>query len=95
MTYETPISDARRAKRLAARGWWGMPCWNALSHDQQRRLIEVGNLEILSEPEGDGCTRSAEIAIETQDDEAPGLRFYCRPCGIAYLTGPGSADDEQ
>ena len=30
----------------AARGWYGLACWNALSHEQQRLLIEVGVLPI-------------------------------------------------
>lgn len=70
----------------AVRGWWHMPCWNALSADQQTRLIEHGNLEFGYQPEGDGCQRGAEVAIETQWDAAPGPRFYCLPCAVAALT---------
>lgn len=70
----------------AARGLYGLSCWNALSAAQQERLIKVGNLEIFSRAEGTGCDRGAEVGIETQGDEAPGPRFYCRPCAIAYLT---------
>lgn len=69
----------------AARGWWNMSCWNALSPDQQHRLITVGNLPIFSDAEGDGCTNGAEVAIETPADAAPGPRFYCRPCAITFL----------
>lgn len=66
------------------RGWWNMPCWNGLSHDQQRRLIEVGNLPIGFEAEGE-CYRGADVCIEREGDEAPGPRFYCTPCAVAYL----------
>lgn len=68
-------------------GWWGLACWNALSSEQQRQLIEKGYLEIFHAPEGDGCPNGAEIALERMDDVAPGPRFYCRPCAIAYLSG--------
>lgn len=64
--------------------WWGMTCWNGLSADQQRRLIEVGNLPIDYRPEGE-CPNGAELCIETMHDKAPGPRFYCRPCAIVYL----------
>lgn len=66
------------------RGWWNMPCWNGLSNDQQRRLIEVGNLPI-NYVEAGSCPNGAEVAIETEGDEAEGPRFYCGPCAIAYL----------
>lgn len=68
-------------------GWFGLACWNALSRDQQRRLVEHGNLPIGYEPEGPegSCPRGAEIGVETSDDIAPGPRFYCRPCAIAFL----------
>jgi hypothetical protein len=66
-------------------GWWGMPCWNGLSAEQQRRLIEVGGLPFGYEAEGDGCKRGAQCCVETMDDEAPGPRFYCFSCGIAHL----------
>ena len=69
---------------MGTRGWWNMPCWNGLSVEQQRRLIEVGNLPINYHPEGE-CDRGAELCIETMDDEAPGPRFYCGPCGAAFL----------
>jgi hypothetical protein len=62
-----------------------MACWNALSDDQQHTLIDVGTLPIDYEAEGD-CLNPATISIETRSDEAPGPRFYCRPCAIAYLT---------
>ena len=35
------------------RGWYGMACWNGLSADQQRRLLEWGNLPFGYTPEGD------------------------------------------
>jgi hypothetical protein len=73
------------------RGWWNMACWNGLSHAQQRRLIEHGNLPIDYRPEGE-CQRGAEVCIETQDDAAPGPRFYCRPCAIAYLLSEQSTE---
>lgn len=63
-----------------------MGCWNGLSPAQQTRLIEVGNLP-LGYKLGDGeCPNGAEVAVETETDMAPGPRFYCRPCAIAYLT---------
>lgn len=65
-------------------GFWGMPCWNGLSAEQQRRLIEYGNLPIGFTPEG-SCQRAADLSVETTDDEAPGPRFYCYPCGAEYL----------
>lgn len=66
------------------RGWWNMACWNGLSVEQQNRLINVGNLPIFSEPAGE-CQRGAEVGIETNQDMAPGPRFYCRPCAIKFL----------
>lgn len=66
------------------RGWWNMACWNGLSTDQQQTLILVGTLPINYRPEGE-CERGAEVCIETQDDTAPGPRFYCRPCAITDL----------
>jgi hypothetical protein len=67
------------------RGWWNMVCWNGLSADQQTRLVEVGNLPMGYRPEGTDCPNGAQVAIETEDDSAPGPRFYCYPCAIAYL----------
>lgn len=67
-----------------ATGWWGMACWNGLSDEQQRRLIEHGNLPINYRPQGQ-CPNGAEVAIETEDDTAPGPRFYCRACAVAHL----------
>lgn len=64
---------------------FNLGCWNGLSHQQQRRLIEVGNLEFGYKMEG-LCKNGAEIAIETAYDEAPGPRFYCHACAITYLT---------
>ena len=66
------------------RGWWDMACWNGLSPDQQHRLIAVGNLPWGYQPEGT-CPRGAAVAIETDNDLAPGPRFYCLDCAIGYL----------
>ena len=68
------------------RGWWNMACFNGLSEEQQRRLIEVGNLPLGYEPAG-YCDRGAEVAIECEGDEAPGPRFYCLICAVCYLAG--------
>lgn len=68
-----------------ARGWFNMTCWNGLSAAQQTRLIEVGNLPLGYQPEGE-CPRGAEVAIETEDDAAPGPRFYCVPCAVDHLS---------
>ena len=67
-----------------ARGWYNLTCWNGLSQHQQSVLIRVGTLPIGSKPMGE-CLQGAAVAIETEDDTAPGPRFYCRPCAIAYL----------
>lgn len=72
------------------RGWWNMPCWNGLSPDQQIRLIQHGNLPFGYKAEG-SCRNGADVGIETAHDAAPGPRFYCRPCGIAYLSAYGGA----
>jgi hypothetical protein len=56
-----------------------------LSREQQRRLLEWGNLPFGYAEQGE-CARPAEVAIETPDDVAPGPRFYCRECAIEYLT---------
>lgn len=66
------------------RGWWGMACWNGLSAEQQKRLVVVGNLPIDYRPEGE-CGNGAAVAIETEHDAAPGPRFYCAPCAVAYI----------
>ena len=76
----TPPARARRE-----RGWWGMACWNVLSDAQQARLVEHGSLPFGYEPDGDGCGRGAQVAVETDADDAPGPRFYCLPCAVAYL----------
>lgn len=67
------------------RGWWNMACWNGLSADQQRELLERGVLEIFYEPAGGTCDLGAQVAIETEGDVAPGPRFYCRDCAVEYL----------
>lgn len=66
------------------RGWWGMHCWNGLSEDQQARLVLWGNLPMGYVAEGE-CERPAAVGIETEDDLAPGPRFYCRECAIEFL----------
>lgn len=66
------------------RGWWGMYCWNGLSADQQVRLITWGNLPLGYKPEGE-CHNPATCSIESEEDAAPGPRFYCYDCAIAYL----------
>jgi hypothetical protein len=63
-----------------------MHCWNGLSETQQRRLLEWGNLPWGYEPEGE-CRNGAEVGIETVLDAAPGPRFYCRTCAVAFLEG--------
>lgn len=65
-------------------GWFNMACWNGLSEAQQRELITVGVLPYGYEPAGE-CPWGAEVAIETQYDEAPGPRFYCLTCGTLYI----------
>ena len=74
-----------RSEEHDPRGWWGMTCWNRLSDEQQVRLLEWGGLPYGYTPEGTGCDRGAEVAIECQGDESPGPRFYCRPCGARFL----------
>jgi hypothetical protein len=66
------------------RGWWQMHCWNGLSEEQQTKLIEVGNLEIGYRARGT-CERPAEVEVATMYDLAPGPRFYCVPCALAFL----------
>lgn len=66
------------------RGWWNMPCWEGLSRDQQRRLVEHGNLPWAYRPEGE-CPRGAQVAIEYEYDVAPGPRFLCLVCAKKYL----------
>lgn len=70
-----------------SRGWWNMACWNGLSTEQQERLVHWGNLPLGYVPAGP-CRRGASVAVETQNDAAPGPRFYCRYCAIEYLQGP-------
>jgi hypothetical protein len=63
-----------------------MACWNGLSHEQQRLLIEKGVLPMGRwEPEGGTCEKGAEVAVEVESDEAPGPRFYCLDCALGYL----------
>jgi hypothetical protein len=65
-------------------GWFNLRCWNGLSNAQKLRLIADGNLPFGYTPEGP-CPNGAEIAIETRFDPAPGPRFYCVECGLAYV----------
>lgn len=80
MSNEPPFNS-----RLGRGWWWDMSCWNGLSSDQQRRLLAAGNLPIGYRPEGE-CPNGAEVGIETEHDIAPGPRFYCRSCAIAFLS---------
>lgn len=69
-------------------GWFGLTCWNGLSADQQRTLIERGSLNAFdpsSIPAG-WCENGAAVAIETEHDQAPGPRFYCVACAVARLS---------
>jgi hypothetical protein len=68
------------------RGWWQLSCWNALSAEQQRMLVERGVLSFgYWEPAGGTCENGAEVAVECEGDAAPGARFYCRSCAVEYL----------
>lgn len=70
------------------KGWYGMDCWNDLSDEQQERLVKVGNLAFPWVPLAEGrCGRPPTVAIECEDDEAPGPRFMCLPCAVEYLHG--------
>lgn len=64
------------------RGLWGMKCWNAMSVEHQNELVTNGKFRGYH---AGTCNGPAETGIETDQDENPGPRFYCRPCGIAYL----------
>lgn len=67
-------------------GLYVLWCFNALSADQQKRLVEWGNLPFGYKPEGDQCSRPAQVGIEVGgDDQTPGPRFYCFRCGIEYI----------
>jgi len=63
---------------------WGMACFEGLSAEQQRQVVEDGYLEFGYTPMGD-CPRPAEIEVTTKWDKFPGPRFYCRGCAIKYL----------
>jgi hypothetical protein len=60
-------------------------CWNALSADQHRTLIEVGVLPFGYQPEGDGCAEMATVALELDGEAAPGPRLYCAGCALDRL----------
>lgn len=71
-----------------------LPCWNALSPDQQHTLIEGNRGPDIRVPLGDGqCERYAHVLIETVYDEKPGPRFYCLECAIDYLITMYLGDD--
>lgn len=75
-----------------------MPCWNGLSAEQQHRLVTWGNLPINYQT-GGPCPNGAEVAVETQWDEAPGPRFLCLDCALGYLAlrrfGPLDRPDDR
>jgi hypothetical protein len=89
---ETYTVDGRRAARilpvddvgLLDETRWRLPCWNALSEDQRRELIEHGG---CVREAGDGhCDRTAVVLVECPlDEDSPGPRFYCYRCGAARL----------
>jgi len=89
--YDDGFGSLYRKVQGSRRGWYEMACWNGLSEAQQTRLVEWGNLPIFSEPEGT-CLNGAEVAIETQTDQAPGPRFYCLGCGIKFLQEQGDQE---
>jgi hypothetical protein len=61
-------------------------CWNGLSAEEQRTLIEVGALPFGYQPEGDeGCPEPATVALEIAGDDAPGPRLYCHLCALDRL----------
>lgn len=68
------------------RGWWGLPCFNALSAEQQVFLVTEGYLPIGWQAEGDECAEGAEVEVTTMWDEYPGPRFYCRECAVKFLS---------
>lgn len=76
-------------------GFWGLPCWNALSDEQRDRLLKIGNLPIGWKPEGEECDRPAQCCVETQWDLAPGPRFLCIPCAIRHLSALQAIKDIQ
>lgn len=69
----------------AERGWWGLPCFNALSAEQQTFLVDEGYLPWGWKPEGTACTSGAEVEVTTMWDKTPGPRFYCLPCTVKFL----------
>jgi hypothetical protein len=78
----------KRALFMKARreGLWAMVCFNALSAEQQDRVINHGNLAFPWIPEGDGCNNVAEVEVFTKFDRMPGPRCYCIECGVMYLS---------
>ena len=68
-------------------GYWQMMCWNSLSADQQRILLEVGCLPFgRKRSEGGSCNKPAECEVTTQYDVAPGPRFMCLQCAAEFLS---------
>lgn len=64
-----------------------LPCWNALSAEQRRGLIESGGTVRVAEAHGLQCDQPAAVLIEAPlDEDSPGPRFYCYGCGARRLT---------
>lgn len=76
-----------RVAKGPERGWYGMACFNGLSEEQQRFVVEEGYLPFGYRPEGTRCLNGAQVMIETMWDEKPGPRAYCTGCAIEYLEG--------
>lgn len=62
-----------------------MPCFNGLSDEQQKRVVEWGNLPFAYEPAGTLCENGAEVGVYLDTDEYPGPRYYCRNCAIDWI----------
>lgn len=66
-------------------GLYGMWCFEALSAEQQRQVVEDGFLPFGWMPEGDGCDRPADVEVTTRWDRYPGPRFFCARHAVTYL----------
>jgi hypothetical protein len=63
-----------------------LPCWNALSPEQQHELTHNGGR--VRHAEGNGCSEPAAVLVESpHDEEGPGPRFYCYLCAARYTLG--------
>ena len=63
-----------------------VPCWNGLSNDQQRMLINGHYGERVRHGEApDRCDQYAGVMVEFPDDETPGPRMYCLDCAALHL----------